>query len=172
MIGLAWRLWLGLEQMPLPGRLDWSACVVLGLSASFAQTILPEVGTEMSQWPIEKHFGPWLGLAPDQDISGGKVLKSRTLNTDPRAGQAFRQAAASGTRNQSALDAFYRRKRAQIGKMQALVATAHKIARTVYVMLKRRVQYEEIGAQGYDQKQPERELTYLQPKAAKSLSVV
>jgi len=85
----------------------------------------------VTKWPNEKHFGSWLGLAPHQDISGGKVLKSRTLKTDNRAGQAFRQAAASVTRSQSAFGAFYRRKRAQIGKMQALVATAHKIARTV-----------------------------------------
>ena len=51
--------------------------------------------------------------------------------------------------------------------MQALVATVHKIARTVYVMLKNRVQYVDIGAEGYDQKQRERELIYLQRKAAK-----
>jgi hypothetical protein len=140
---------------------------VEGMSASLAQTILSEVGTDMTKWPNEKHFGSWLGLAPHNDISGGKTLKSRTLKTDNRAGQAFRQAAASVTRSQSAFGAFYRRKRAQLGKMQALVATAHKIARTVYVMLKKRVQYEDIGAQAYDQKQRERELIYLQRKAAK-----
>lgn len=93
---------------------------VEGMSASLAQTVLSEVGTDMTKWPNEKHFGSWLGLAPHQDISGGKVLKSRTLKTDNRAGQAFRQAAASVTRSQSAFGAFYRRKRAQIGKMQAL----------------------------------------------------
>jgi len=50
---------------------------------------------------------------------------------------------------------------------QALVATAHKIARTVYYMLKHRVAYHGIGAQGYETQQRERELTYLQRKAAK-----
>lgn len=51
--------------------------------------------------------------------------------------------------------------------MQALVATAYKIARTVYYMLKNRVQYHDIGAEAYEQKQRERELAYLKKKAAK-----
>ncbi len=51
--------------------------------------------------------------------------------------------------------------------MQALVATAYKIARTVYYMLKHRVQYHDIGAEVYEQKQREREIAYLKKKAAK-----
>ncbi len=51
--------------------------------------------------------------------------------------------------------------------MQALVATAYKIARPVYYMLKNRVQYFDIGAAAYEQKQREREIVYLQKKAAK-----
>ncbi len=123
---------------------------VHGISASLAQTILSEIGTDMSRWPTEKHFASWLGLAPHNDISGGKVLRSRTLKTDNRAGQAFRQAAASVTRSHCAFGAYYRRKRAQLGPQQALVATAHKIARTVYHMLKYWVQYHDLGAQGYE----------------------
>jgi hypothetical protein len=140
---------------------------VTGLSASLTQTILTEIGTDMSKWPSVKHYASWLGLAPHNDISGGKVLRSRTLKTDNRAGQAFRQAAASVTRSNSAFGAFYRRKRAQLGPAQALVATAHKIARTVYFMLKYQVPFEDVGAEGYESQQRERELIYLKRKAAK-----
>jgi transposase len=140
---------------------------VAGISTSLAQTLLTEIGTDMSKWPDVKHYASWLGLAPHNDISGGKVLRSRTLKTDNRAGQAFRQAAASVTRSNSAFGAFYRRKRAQLGPAQALVATAHKIARTVYFMLKYKVPYEDIGAQGYEAQQREHELAYLKRKAAK-----
>jgi len=140
---------------------------VHGISASLAQTILSEIGTDMTKWPTEKHFGSWLGLAPHNDISGGKILRSRTLPTDNRAGQAFRQAAASVSRSQCAFGAYYRRKKAHLGPMPALVATAHKIARAVYFMLKHRVQYHDMGAVAYEQKQHERELTYLKKKAAK-----
>lgn len=95
------------------------------------------------------------------------MLRTRTLKTHNRAGQAFRQAAASVTRSQSAFGAFYRRKRAQLGPMQALVATAYKIARTVYHMLKHHVQYRDIGAAAYEHKQRDREVAYLKKKAAK-----
>ena len=82
---------------------------------------------------------------------------------------------AMTTDGQSAFGAFYRRKRAQLGPMQALVATAHKtcpersrrIAWTVYYMLMHQVQYVDIGAEAYERKQPEREMAYLKKKAAK-----
>jgi len=140
---------------------------VHGINASLAQIILSEIGTDMSKWPTEKHFASWLGLAPHNDISGGKILRSRTLPTDNRAGQAFRQAAASVTRSPCAFGAYYRRKKARFGPLPALVATAHKIARTVYAMLKHRIQYHDIGAVTYEQKQQERELNSLKKKAAK-----
>ena len=58
---------------------------VHGISASLAQTILSETGTDVTKWPTEKHYCSWLGLAPHNDISGGKVLRSRTLKTDNQA---------------------------------------------------------------------------------------
>ncbi len=140
---------------------------VPGISASLAQTILSEIGTDMSKWPTASHFASWLGLAPHNDISGGKILRSRTLPTDNRAGQAFRQAASTVTRTQSVFGAFYRRKRTYLGPQQAIVATAHKIARTVYAMLKHHVPYQELGATAYDTQQREREVTFLRKKAAK-----
>jgi transposase len=138
-----------------------------GISAGLAQTIFTEIGTDVSPWPTVKHFASWLTLAPHNDISGGKVLRSRTLKSGNRAGQAFRQAAAAVTRSDSAFGAFYRRKRAQLGPQQALVATAHKIARTVYFLLKYKTPYHDIGAEAYETQQKERELNYLQRKAAK-----
>jgi hypothetical protein len=140
---------------------------VHGLSDSLAQTILAEIGTDMSKWPDDKHFCSWLGLAPKNDISGGKVLKSRTMKNRNRAAQAFRMAAQSVIRSHCAFGAFYRRLKGRLGPEQALVATAHKIVRTVYHMLKHRVPYHDIGAAEYNQRFRERELHYLQKKAAK-----
>jgi transposase len=140
---------------------------VPGISTSIAQTILAEIGTDMSKWPDEKHFCAWLGLAPKNEISGGKVLKSRTMKTRNRAAQAFRMAAQSVLRADCALGAFYRRLQGRLGPAQALVATAHKIARTVYHMRKEHVPYQDIGAAEYNKRFRERELKYLQKKAAK-----
>ena len=138
-----------------------------GISTGLAQTILTEIGADVAAWPSVKHFASWLTLAPHNDISGGKILRSRTLKSDNRAGQAFKQAAASVIRSNSAFGAFYRRKRTQIGPQQALVATAHKIARTVYIMLKYKVPYQDIGATEYESQQRERELASLKRRAAK-----
>jgi transposase len=138
-----------------------------GIGAALAQTILSEIGTDMRKWPTAKHFASWLGLAPRNEISGGKLLRSRTLPTTNRAGQAFRQAATSLARSPSAFGAYYRRKRAQGGPQFAQVATAHKIARTVYHLLKYRVQYADIGVEGFEQKQRERDVVALRKKAAK-----
>jgi transposase len=109
---------------------------VSGLSASSVQTILSEVGTDMSRFPTVKQFCSWLGLAPHNDISGGKVLRSRTMTVSNRAGQAFRQAAQSVARSDTSFGAYFRAMRARKGPQQAVVATAHKLARTV-VFVKR-----------------------------------
>jgi transposase len=138
-----------------------------GLGLNLVQIILSEIGTDMSQWATEKQFTAWLGLAPRNDISGGKVLRSHTLRSHNRAGQAFRQAATSVARSPSAFGAYYRRKRAQGGPMFAQVATAHKIARTVHHLLKHRVAYVDIGAEEFAHKQRERDVNALRKKAAR-----
>jgi transposase len=138
-----------------------------GISVSTAQTILSEIGTDMSKWPTVKHFCSWLGLAPKNDITGGKVIRSRTGKTKNRAGQAFRLAASSVTRADCAFGAFYRRKKSQIGPAQAIVATAHMIARTVYFMLKNQVQYIHVSAKSFDKRFHEQQIRYLHRKAAK-----
>jgi transposase len=138
-----------------------------GISVSIAQTILSEIGTAMSKWPTVKHFCSWLGLAPRNDITGGKVIRSRTGKTKNRAGQAFRLVASSVTRADCAFGAFYRRKKSQLGPAQAIVATAHMIARTVYFMLKNQVQYIRMSAQSYDKRYREQQIRYLHRKATK-----
>ncbi|MHB8753329.1 MAG: transposase [Aggregatilineales bacterium] len=140
---------------------------VVGIGPGLAQTILSEIGTDMSKWPTEKHFASWCGVAPRNDISGGRVLRSRTLPTHNRAGQAFRQAAQSVGHTASAFGAFYRRKRAQGGPLFAQVATANKIARTVYHLLKYHVQYHDLGTEEFERQHRERDVKALRQKAAK-----
>lgn len=141
--------------------------IVHGFGVSLAQTVLMEVGTDMSKFPSEKHFCSWLGLAPKHEISGGKVLKNKTLKTKNRAGQAFRMAAQSVKQADCIFGAMYRRMRARLGPAQATVATAHAIARVVYRMLKYQVEYETISVAEYEQKYKEQQLKYMKKKAAK-----
>jgi hypothetical protein len=57
--------------------------------------------------------------------------------------------------------------KSRLGPAQAVVATAHKIAQVVYHMLKFKVDYQAVSAQEYNQRFREREIRYLQRKAAK-----
>ena len=100
-----------------------------GIEAPAALNIIGEIGIDMSPWSTEKHFASWLGLCPGSKISGGKVLSSKTKPSANRAAHAFRLAAYSLQRSKSAIGAFLRRKKAQIGAPKAITATAHKIAR-------------------------------------------
>jgi transposase len=138
-----------------------------GLEALSVQTILTEIGTDMSKWPTVKHFTSWLGLCPNNKVTGGKVKQRGREKTKNRANLAFRRAAQSLARSQSALGAFYRRIRAKHGGPKAVIATAHKLARIVYFMLKRREPYKDLGADHYDRQYQARVLRHLTHRAAK-----
>ncbi len=141
---------------------------ISGLNELTVQTIIGEIGTDLSRFPTEKHFCSWLGLAPHNDISGGKVLRSRTLKTHNRAGQAFRMAAQAVSRSpHCAFGAFYRRMKGKLGPKQAIVATAHKIARTFYHMLKHRTPFHDLGGDEYERRARQREVTNLRKRATK-----
>jgi len=137
-----------------------------GLDALTAQTIITEIGTDMSHWPTVKHFTSWLCLSPYNDISGGKVLRSRTKKTKNRANTALRLAAQSLSRSQSALGAFYRRMRAKHGPEKANKATAHRLARIVYHMLKYRDAYVDPGETAYIQQHRDRTIRNLKRRAS------
>jgi transposase len=136
-----------------------------GLEVLSIQTILAEIGLDMSKWPSVKHFTSWLRLAPNNDISGGRVLRRGTPKTQNRASQAFRMAAQSLSHSQSALGGYYRRMRAKHGAPKAITATAHKLARIFYYMLKDRKTYHDPGQDYYEQKYRERVINNLKRRA-------
>lgn len=141
---------------------------ISGLNESTVQTIISEIGTDLGAFPTVKHFCSWLGLAPHNDISGGKRLRSQTLKNNNRAGQAFRMAAQSVAKSpNSAFGAFYRRMKVRRGPKQAIVATAHKIARAFYHILKHRTPYHDLGGDEYERQARARERKNLQKRAAK-----
>jgi hypothetical protein len=140
---------------------------VHGSSAAMAQTIGSEIGTDMSQWPDDQHVCSWLGLAPKPAIAGGTGRKSRTMQNRHRAAPAFRMAAPSVLRADGASGACSRHFTGRRGPAQALVATAHTIARTVDHMRRHHVPYHDIGALEYNKRFRARALQSLQKQAAK-----
>lgn len=141
---------------------------IRGLNSETVLRIVSEVGVDLSAFPTEKHFASWLCLSPNRRVSGGKVLSSRTNPTRNRATAAFLQAAVSVERSQSELGAYYRRKRSEKGPGCAATATAHKIARLYYSLVKNGSEYEEQSARAYEERERERAVSSLK-KRAKSL---
>lgn len=141
-----------------------------GLAADTLLTLASEVGFDLTPWRTEKHFASWLGVCPGTQRSGGKVLNSKTKRNPNRATQAFRMAAASLYRSQTALGAFYRRIKSRSGGQQAVTATAHKIARIYYAMLTKGTSYVELGQQAYEQRYKQRRIDHLKVQA-KSLGL-
>lgn len=137
-----------------------------GINASTALSIISEIGTDMSQWPSEKHFSSWLGLSPGNKISGGKIISGKTKPAVNRVATALRMAAQSLHASKSALGAFFRRQKARLGPAKATTATAHKLARLVYTLLKNGSSYEDMGVNYYEQQYHSRILRNLKKRAA------
>src|SRR6266852_2772208 len=114
-----------------------------GVNVLTAQTLLAEIGPDLSRFASAPTFTSWLGLCPDNRVSGGKVLSVKTRKVKNRAATALRMAAQALHRSQSYLGHFYRRMRAKLGAPKAITATAHKLARIIYHMVTTGQDYDE-----------------------------
>jgi transposase len=91
-----------------------------GIGPYGALQLLAEIGTDMSRWRTEKHFTAWLTLAPNNKITGGRLLSSKTPPSANRAAAVLRRAAMSLTRSNTALGAYYRRVAYRLGRPKAI----------------------------------------------------
>lgn len=139
---------------------------VPGFNEETVLRLLAETGRDLTRWPSEKHFASWLSLCPGTKKSGGKVLSSRTQPNRNRAAEALRRAAVSAGRTETELGAYFRRKRARKGPAGAVTATAHKLAKLYYVLVKEQQEYEPQSAGQYEAKQQQRTLQKLTKQAA------
>src|ERR1019366_3194253 len=114
---------------------------VPGISTITAHTILMEVGPNVSRFRNASAFASWLGLCPEKQVSGGKVLYTRSRKVKNRAAIALRLGAHCLYHAQNYLGDFYRKMKWRLGAPAAVTATAHKLARIVYHMLSTRQPY-------------------------------
>jgi transposase len=112
-----------------------------GIEELHALTLVSELGTDFTKWPTVKHFTSWLGLCPNWKKTGGKVQSSKTRKGKNRAATALRLAAWSLMRSHSYLGAYLRRQRARLGLPKAITATAHKLARILYNLMRHGIAY-------------------------------
>jgi len=93
---------------------------VPGVSSLTAHALLTEVGPDLRRFPNAAAFASWLGLCPDNRISGGRVLSVVTRKVKNRLTMALRMAAQSLHRSQSYLGQYFRRMRVRLGTPAAI----------------------------------------------------
>jgi hypothetical protein len=136
-----------------------------GIDSITALKVISEIGLDMDRWKSEKHFASWLGLSPGNKVSGGKRLSGKTKPVVNRAAMALRMAASSLYKSSCALGAYYRRMKSRLGAPKAITATAHKLARLVYSMLKNGTEYTDVGQDYYEQTYKSRVIKNLKKRA-------
>lgn len=136
-----------------------------GIDEMHALTLISELGCDFTKWPSVKHFTSWLGLCPNWKKTGGKVFSSKTRRGKGRAAHALRLAAWSLMRSTSYLGAYLRRQRARLGAAKAITATAHKLARIVYALMRYGLTYVKQQEEEYAEQVHERLVKQLHRRA-------
>lgn len=152
-------------RLPLYNLLGVDLTQIPGINQYTAVRIVSEIGLDMSRWPSAKHFTSWATLAPRNQITGGKLISSKTQSSANRIAHLLRLAAQSVSRTQTALGAFNRRIAARATGAEANTATARKIAEQVYCTIKYHRRYVDPGPHTYDQRHRARVLRNMTKRA-------
>jgi transposase len=152
---MAYQLFGGIDLMQIEG-----------ISRSVLLTIVSEVGLNIDKFPTAKHFAAWLGLAPNNKKTGGKVISSHTPKKKMYLANALRQAANVIGNGKSTLSHFFHRICYKKGRMKAITATAHKLAIIIWNMLTKKEQYSYISEDKYKEQIRNQQLKRMQRKIA------
>jgi transposase len=136
-----------------------------GLNVLAVLSLISEIGTDMAKWRNEKAFVSWMGLSPNNKVSGERVLSSRTRKVNNRAATTLRLAAMLLGRTDTPLGSFYRRKRAHLGAPKAITATARKLGCLIYRLIKDGQAYKEVDLHTYELKYKNQILRSLRKRA-------
>ena len=152
-------------QPELQRILGVDATSIDGIDVMTVQTVVAEVGADLSAWKSERHWASWLNLAPKRDISGGRVIRHARQHQTNRVGQAFRMAAQSLIRSETYLGARFRYLRAKLGGRKAVKAMARHLACLFYRLVTKGQPWVDRGAAEFERRRQARELAILQRKA-------
>jgi transposase len=122
---------------------------VPGISGGVLCTLMSELGTAghiREKFRSAEAFASWLGLCPDNRISGGRVLKAGTRKVTNRVANILRLAAGALGRAAGRMGDHVRRFKGRLGKAEGIVAGAHKLARVIWAMIVSGQPYDEAKA--------------------------
>jgi len=145
------------EQLsPFAGAVEL-LCTIPGVQRRTAESVIAEIGTDMSRFPSGRHLASWGGQCPGNDRSAGKRRSGRTRHGSKWLDTALTEAALTATRtNDVYLAARYQRLRPRRGHGRALGAVKHSILCACWHMLTTGELYREAGGDYYTRRDPER----------------
>lgn len=133
-----------------------------GVSGTAAQTLIAEMGVDMTRFPTANHLVSWAGLCPKNDESAGKRRSTRIRKGAAWLKTVLVQCAWAAVRSKDTyLRSTFYRLRARRGAMKAIVAVAAAILRSAYFMLTRNEPYAELGSHHYEKRERAKSITRL-----------
>lgn len=138
---------------------------VPGMSRGALLRLFGELGQDFTTKFIDvKHFVSWANLVPNNKISGGALLSSKVPKKKNPVGIIFRQAANTLKAAKCPLGDYFRHMRAKGGHLQAMVATGKKLASIFYLMVERKVEYDEKVYNDHRKVKLQNKVTYLKKR--------
>jgi transposase len=137
-----------------------------GVGPAGAQVIIAETGGDMAQFATAGHLASWIGVCPGMNESAGVTKSARTRNGNSNLKRLLGVAAMAVTRNKDCyLAAYYRRIAARRGRQRALIAVMHKLAIAIWHILRNKTRYQDLGADYFTRRDPERAMRRMTKEA-------
>ena len=128
-----------------------------GVGDNVAQTLMAEIGADMSAFPTADHLVSWAGLCPRLDESAGRKRSKRLRKGAPWLKPVLVQSALAATKvKTSSMRARYLCLKPRLGHKKAIIAVAAAMLRIAYHMLKDGTFYQDLGPDYRRPKNPER----------------
>lgn len=127
-----------------------------GVGRRVAQSLVVEIGVDMSRFPTAKHLASWAKLCPGNNESAGKRRSGRTGRGNNWLKTSVTEAAWAAARSKNNfLRSQFNHWARRLGAKRAIVAMAHSILTIVYHILKDGQPYHDLGSDFLDQRRRE-----------------